>query len=288
MKFAQGIASGTQAKPVTALDMFQLPTINLNLGLKRAQYNTITKSVEITYENKGIRAYVRTSAGILAGGERIITVGDIETQRIEANETRSFSYPADLTEYIATGQNLTIDMFTLYGENSEVLDHAIAYTGLVDIVAVQDRCDITVTALEYDARTQRFMVGIENEGPVRCFADAELRNLIVEDAPTTVEYPGTLPIGRSDSRIMEIKQRMTPVDLADNPEVLVHLMYGEKDDLLLNVLDVRLPLREYSPTGLSMTAALIGVIGVLVIIIIILFVMMRRKRRKEEKEKKRQ
>lgn len=293
MKFAQGIASGTESKAVTALDMFPLPTINLNLGLKRTRYNTITKSIEITYENKGIRAYVRTSAGILAGNERIITVGDVETQRIEANETRSISYKADLTENVAAGQNLTVDMFTIYGESQEILDHAISYTGPIEVVTVQDRCDLTITSLEYNTKTQRFRVNVENEGPVRCHVDSELRNIIVEDEPTTVEYPGTLQVDARDSAVLEIKQRMTPVDLADNPEVLVHLMYGEQEDLLLNVLDARLPLREYSPTGMSTTGLLISIISMLLIIIIVLLVMVRRKGKeekgkKEEKAKKRQ
>ena len=286
MKFAQGIASGTSSEQVKALDMFPLPTVDLNLGLRRTQYNTITKSVEITYENKGIRAHIRTSAGILAGNERVITVGDVDTQRIEANETRSFSYEADLTEYVAAGQNLTIDMFTLYGESPTILDHAIAFTGPLQVVTIQDRCDMAVKSLEYNTRTQRFRIKVDNDGPVLCFVDAELRSIIVEDVPITIEYPGTMPVGRRDSKVMEIKQRMTPVDLADNPDVLVHLMYGEQEDLLINTIDVRLPIKEYTPTGLSMTTILIGIISLLIIIIIIMFVMMRKKKKADKGKKK--
>jgi hypothetical protein len=279
MKFGIGIGTGTQSEPVKALDMFPLPVVNLELALKKAQYNTVTKSVEITYENKGIRAFSRGSAGILAEGQRVLTVGDTDVQRMEANETRGFQYAADLTRYIAERKNLSIDLFTLYGESADTFDQAIAFTGALPVVTLQDKCELSVKSLEYNTRTQRFLVSIENDGAVDCFADAELRAVIIDDKPATVEYPGTLTVAEDDSLVMEIKQRMTDVDLADNPEVLVHLRYGEREDLMLNVLDVRLPLREFTGSRITPTMILSGVVVLLLLIIIVMFFVMRRRKK---------
>lgn len=280
MKFGIGIGTGTQSEPVKALDMFPLPVINLEMVLKKAQYNTVTKSVEITYENKGIRAFAKGSAGILADGERVIAVGDENITRTEPNETRGYTYPADLTEYVAAQKNLSIDLFTLYGESPDVFDQAIAFTGPLPVVTLQDQCDVSARALVYNTRTQRFVLEIENDGETDCFVDAELRAVIVDDKPGTIAYPGTLPLLEGARGELELKQRMTPVDIADNPEVLVHLSYGEREDLMLNVLDVRLPLREYTGSMLTLTNILIGVVVLLIVIILIMFFVLRRRDRK--------
>lgn len=280
MKFGLGIGTGTQSEPVKALDMFPLPVINLEMVLKKAQYNTVTKSVELTYENKGIRAFAKGSAGILADGARIVTIGDENITRIEPNETRGFPYRADLTEYVAAQKNLSIDLFTLYGESPDVFDQAIAFTGPLQVVTLQDRCEVSALALEYNVQTQRFLLKVENDGEMNCFVDAELRAVVIDDKPVTVAYPGTLPLPEGETQDLEIKQRMTPVDLADNRDVLVHLSYGEREDLMLNVLDVKLPLREYSGSRFTLTNILIGTVVLLVIIIVVMLFVLRRRDKK--------
>jgi hypothetical protein len=279
VKFGQGITRGSEGEPVKALDMFPLPVVDLEMVLKKAQYNTLTKSIEITYENRGVRAFLKTSAGILADGERIMAVGDPELERIEPNETHGFQYPADLTEYIANQQSLTVDLFTLYGESPRTLDHAITLTAPLEVVTAKDDCKLSLKSLQYNARTARFLLTIENDGKVDCHADIELREVIIDDVPTDVPYPGIVGIPSGDTATLEIKQRMSEVDLADNPEVRVRVQYGERQDFLLSLLEARLPVKRYEGIRISSTAVMAGVIGVLLIIIIIMFFIMRRQRK---------
>ncbi len=282
IKFGQGLTRGTESEPVKALDIFPLPVIDLNMVLRKVAYNAVSKNVEITYENRGIRAFSRTSAGILADNDRVLTIGDKDVQRVEANETRGFQYVADLSEYIVEQQDLKIDLFTLYGESPDTLDHAIAITAPLPVVTVEDRCEIIVESLQYNKRTQRFLLKVENDGPVDCHADVELRDVIIEDQPTLVELPGTTAIEKGDAAVIEIKQRMTDVDLADNPDVRVRVRYGEREGLLLSVLEARLPLKEYAGTRINMTIVLLGVIGLLIIIIVVMWFVIRRRRKKQQ------
>lgn len=281
VKFGQGITRGTEAEPVKALDMFPLPVVDLELVLRKLQYNTLTKNVEITYDNRGIRTYVKTSAGILANDERVLAVGDQDVQRIETNQTRGFQYPADLTQYVADQADLQLDLFTLYGESQDTLDHAIVVTSPLPAVTIQDDCELTAKRIQYNRKTQRFILELENEAPVQCFASIELRDLIVDDQPTSVPYPEIALLDRGDTLKLEIKQRMTDVDLADNPEIRLRVRYGERSDFLLSVLEVRLPLGEYAGFGISTTGLLIGVIALLIIIIIVMFFVLRKRRKFE-------
>lgn len=282
MKFGKGITKGKDSEPVRALDMFFLPVIDLNMVLRAVQYNAFTKEVEITYDNKGIRAFALTSAGILADGKRVLTIGDKDVQRVGTNETIAFTYPADLSEYLAAGRNLSVDLFTLYGESPEMLDHAVAFTGPLRVVSVEDKCELDVKSLAYDSRTQRFVVKIKNTGSVDCVANVELVDVIINDEPIIVATPGTERIPARKTGLVRVKQRMTPVDLADNPEVLVRVRYGQRQEFLLKQLEKRFPLEKYEEKQKISTTLvlLVGVILVLFLIIIVLLVRQRKRRQK--------
>lgn len=280
LKFGQGVTIGTESEPVKALDFFPLPVIDLNLVFQKMQYNTQTRNVEITYANKGMRAFVKTSIGILANGDRILTVGDVDVQRVESNETAGYQYPADLTEQVASGQNLTADMFTLYGESPDTLDRAITLTAPLPVITMTDNCELGLKTIQYNSKTQRFVVKVENNGPADCFADIELRDVIVNDQPTTITYPGTAAVKAGRTGTIEIKQRMTEVDLADNPEVNVHAQYGERQEFMLSIIEARMPLTEYKEAGISTTIMLTALIGLLLIVIVIMFFAMRRRGQK--------
>jgi hypothetical protein len=246
--------------------------------LKKVQYNTVTKNIELTYDNPGIRAFVRATAGILANGQRIIAVGDADTQRIESNITASFQYAADLGEAVAEQQNLTVDLFALYGESPDVLDHGVAFAGPLEIVTLNDRCELTLKSLQYNRRTQRFSIRIENDGPVDCNAGIELRDVIINDQPATVAYHGTFSVPEGKTQSIEIKQRMTDVDIADNQEIRVRMRYGERQDTLLSLLEAKMPLREATALGISTTMLLAIVIAVLILTISIMWLVMRKRR----------
>lgn len=278
IKFGQGITRGTESEPVRALDMFQLPVVDLNLILLRAQYNALTKNIEITYENNGTRAFLRTSAGVLANGERVITVGDTDVRRVESGDTAGFEYDADLTQYITEQKSLTLDLFTLYGESPDTMDHAIALTAPLQVVTVKDDCQLTLKDVQYNTRTQRFMVSVRNDGPVPCYSSLEMRGVIIDDKPTNVAQPGIARIEKGGTEVVEIKQRMTDVDLADNSQVLVHVNYGARSDFLLSTLESRMPLKQYTGSAINSTIVLISIIAVLIIVIIVLIILYKRKR----------
>jgi hypothetical protein len=278
IKFGQGITRGTIAEPVKALDTFPLPIINLELVLRKVQYNTLTKNIEITYENRGIRAFVKTSAGILANNTPVLTVGDPDVQRVESGQSIGFQYPADLTAQLDSRQALKIDMLTLYGESADTLDRAIILTTPLEVITVQDRCELSVKKVQYNERTQRFILTIENDGPVDCYSTVELREVIVNDKPTTIVSP-VFTIEKRGTAAIEMKQRMTEVDLADNPEVNVHARYGEREGLMLNILDARLPVKQYRERNVIL---IISITIALALAVLVVWLILRPRRQKRK------
>jgi hypothetical protein len=277
IKLGQGIPMGvSEYEPIKALDMFYLPALVIQIDFGFAQYNTIEKTLEIVYRNRGSRAFLSGTIGIMVDGTVVQTVGDKDLQRLERNETRGFRYSIDLSEYVAQNKNLTADVFTIYGESPEILDRAIATQVPIRIATADDQCELKLDRVTFDERTQRISVMLDNPSDADCYASINLLDLIIDDQPQLVNYPGQAFIRANSRETFRIKQRMTPVDLEDNPDVHVRVLYGEHDGLLFNIIDERVP---FGRAGEYTMIIIVGVIAVLLILIIVLFVLWRRSRK---------
>lgn len=277
VKVGQGVPMGTAAyEPIKALDMFFLPMLVIQIDFGYAQYNTVDKTLELVYRNRGSRAFLSGTISVLAGDQTIQTIGDKEVQRLERNETRGFRYEIDLSEYAAQNINLTADILTIYGESPEIMDRAIATKVPIRFSTANDQCDLKLESVTFDERTQRISVTLDNPSEVDCYASINLIDMIINDEKQLVNYPGQALIPAGSSETFKIKQRMTPVDIADNPTVHARILYGSQDGLLFKIIDETVP---FTMAGEYTVIIIVGVIAVLLILIIILFVLWRRSKK---------
>jgi hypothetical protein len=279
VKVGQGVPMGISTyEPIKALDMFFLPALVIQIELGYVQYNTIEKTLEIVYRNRGSRATLSGAIGIMVDGTTIMTVGDKDLQRLERNETRGFRYQVDLSEYIGQNRNLTADIFTVYGESPEIMDRAIAAQVPIRVSTAGDNCELELGRVSFDDNTQRISVSLKNPSDSDCYASINFIDMIIDDQPQLINYPGQAFIPAGSSRTFKIKQRMTPVDLEDNKEVHARILYGEHDGLLFSIIDKRVPLEM---AGEYTTIIIIAVIAILLILVIVLFVLWRRSRKEK-------
>ncbi|MEM4254383.1 MAG: hypothetical protein QXR48_03305 [Candidatus Woesearchaeota archaeon] len=279
VKLGQGVPMGeAQYQPIKALDMFFLPTLNIQVDLGYIQYNTIEKKLEIVYRNRGVRAFLSGTIGLLVDGKTVATVGDKDVQTLEKNETKGIRYDVDLSEYISQNKKITADILTIYGESPEIMDRAIAAQIDVRVGSADDQCELRLGPVSFDERTQRISVGLENPTSSECYAAISLIDVIIEDKKQNINYPGQAYIPPRSRETFKIKQRMTPVDLEDNPTVHVRIVYGEREGLLFKALDAIVPFRKSSGYA---GIILFGIIAVLLIIIIIIFVLWRKTKNKK-------
>lgn len=272
------------SEPVTGITRCKV-AINTTTNLTRSLSTKLNNSDAcITFGNDSIvldcKGFSitgnRTGIGILVDGQNVQTLGDRDVQRLERNETRGFRYPVELTEMFAANRNVTADIFTIYGEAADIQDRAIAAQVRVNLAGADDQCELELKRLTYIERTQRFGVTLANPSEVDCYASISLLEVVVDDVPQILTYPDTALVRAGDTETFPIKQRMTPVDLEDNPDVHVRAFYGEEDGLLFKIIDERRPIEKPVDYALLLT---VGIIAILIILIIVLFILWRRSKK---------
>jgi hypothetical protein len=279
VKVGQGIPAGiANYEPIKALDMFFLPTLLIQVDFGLIQYNALEKVIEIVFRNKGVRAFLTSTITVRVDGGVVQTLGDKDLQRLERNETRGFRYAIDLSSAVAENRNLTAEIFTIYGESPEILDRAIEAEVPIQVSTGDDQCELKLGKVTFDERTQRISVGLKNPSGVDCYASINLLDVIIDDQPQLINYPGQALIQAGSKETFKIKQRMTPVDLEDNPLVHVRVLYGERDGLLFKVIDKTVP---FGRAGDYTMIIIAGIIALLLILVIILFLLWRRSRKQQ-------
>jgi len=280
VKVGQGIPHGlSEYEPIRALDMFFLPSAKIEIDLAFVQYNMLEKVLEVVYRNNGSRAALLGTVTILADGVPVQTVGDTAVQILERNETLGFRYAADLSEEVAGKNLLVADVFTTYGESAESQDRSLAAQMPITVSDQQDECELELGKVAFDQITQRLAVTLKNPSDVDCFASIALLDMVISDQRQTVTYPGTAKVPEDSKETFRIKQRMTDVDIADNAQVRVRVLYGMRDGLLFKSLDTTVPLEQ---TGSYKAYLIGGIIAVLIILVVVLLVLLRRTRRAQK------
>lgn len=268
IKFAKGISKGEQFyQTVQGLDTFPVPKIDLGLSIADLYYNPASQQLELGITNqKDARTYLTSSLLVQGDGQPIQTVGDEEPQLLQGQETRGLAYAIDLNEHLT--KDLTADIALTYGASPDEFEKELIITKDIITEASRTDCDIDIDSAEYDKDTQRFQIRISSND---CYARITLPDVIINDQEETLES-GTERV--KGSRVIEIKQRLDEVDLADNPDLTVRVTYGGRATILDHVKEDTLPLR--TPSALNANAILIGIIAILGVII--LFLLWNRKR----------
>ena len=279
IKFGQGRTGGggDSFSLVEALDEFPLPKYELVTSVVSVDYNQGTGELEVVYKNDAnVDIFSKSSVSVFISGTQVAAVGDEEPILIFEGDTFGVSY--DCPELAAHPSletaNITADVYAVFGESTGSLNRLLQQTLNVGLISFEDRSSIDVTKIQYNKNTQRLSVTVTNTGDVACYVcpDVKLRINGREQSSRLVDDPEYLEAGKSASTSKRID--MTDADIADNPTVLVHISFGERENVLGNSLDKDLTLEVAS----GMTFLIIG--GIVVILIIITTVILLKRRKK--------
>jgi hypothetical protein len=275
VKFARSARERTSGvSAVEGLDLFYIPVPNLNLSVYSIKYNKATSRLEITYQsNSNMPAYFKGTITLITSSGNI-RVGDLEEIFIAPEDFKTVVYEGvDISD-----EDLSAEVFVLYGETPSSLDRVLQGTYDVQIVSVLDRCELDIKSLKYNEQEKAFVVKLKNLGDFECWASVELKDIVINRLEQTIgsETSERIPAGKSKK--IFIYEILTESDFDENNFVRVVSYYGERRDSLVNVLERRFEL-DYQRFN---TLTYVIFILVLVILLFIVLLIIARRREKDD------
>jgi len=277
VKFARGARERTAGiAPVEGLDLFYLPVPTLSLQIYSIKYNKATSQLEVTYKSdSNMPAYFKGTLTLVSESGRT-RLGDLDPVFISPGGFKTIIY--DGVEIL--GENITAEVYTIYGESPSSLDRAIQGTFQVEIVSVLDKCQIDVKYVKYNKQEKAFMIKIKNLGDVECWADVEIRDVLINNIKQTLGAEASENILPGKSKKIFIFERMTDYDLEENPFVDISVYYGEKRDSLVNLFKGRFELDLQKFTLLTYVILIV----IFLILILVLWIIIIRRRDNDDED----
>lgn len=246
VKFAQGARQPTGAiATVEDLDRFPMPRYDLGLEITSIVYNKATGSLEVTYHNTvGMAEYFKSTVTI-RDGTSVKVAGDESPLFLDKNEYKTVVYRTDVDGNPLNLQSdqLSGDVFTVFGESPISLENTYQKTFQIDIIDVLDDSQINITGLYYDKVDQQFLVRIENVGPKAAYVSVELLDLMINGQPITVGGDGAVLIPKGKDAYLPVIVEMADADFTDNPSVHVRAYYGERELSRIKITEATFPIQ---------------------------------------------
>src|SRR3989344_6767296 len=236
VKFAQGARAPQGAiSQVEALDMFYLPVYTLNLEVESLKYNKATNKLEVTLKNTEAQAVYAIGTYSLTDSDGIKqTVGDVGTNFIDGNEIKTFTYDV---ETMPDG-SVNVDIFIIYGESKGSLEKEIRKSMEVQTVRVLDECEIKINDVTLNTRNKNFYINVENIGKVDCYVDAELVDVVIAGEKNIFGLDNVEHLNGGGKKNLKIKvENIEEDDLEDNQRIKVRAYYGERENVLVRVIE---------------------------------------------------
>jgi hypothetical protein len=254
LKFGQGFASGGSSE-VRGLDIFFLPKYDFAVDINSVKYNRATKELEVTYENKGnLGVYLSSSIEVLSSGVRIATLGDRDPVYIDSGSTLAVAYLSELD-----GQNLTAKFTTMFGEIPGSFERVIYKEMKIEIIEVKDISSLNISKVSYDKSAHKVKVGIMNTGEVKTYAKTRIKLYIYGDERIMVQDKVML-LEPGVSKDAVFITTLSDTNIEENPEINVRINYGERESVLIKVLEGNYPL------------IIIGDYTILIIVVVLLII----------------
>lgn len=256
LKFGQGFAEGGSSE-VRALDMFPLPKYELAIDINSVKYNRATRELEVIYENKGnMGVYLSSSIEVLSSGVRITTLGDKDSVYMDSGSTLAVAYTSELNE-----QNLTAKFTTMFGEIPGSFERVIYKDMKIEMIEVNDVSSLNISKVSYDKSAHKIKVGISNIGEVKTYAKTQIRLVIYGEERIMVQDKAML-IESGELKDAVFITTLSDTNIEENPEVTVHINYGERESVLIKVLEGSYPLIiSFDYVTASVVAVIVIIIG---------------------------
>lgn len=280
VKFARGARAQTGGvAEVEGLDLFPLPTPFLNLSIYSIQYNKINSQLEVTYKSDSNAPLYLKGTITLISSEGRNRVGDLNPIFVAPGDFKTISYSVD----VASSDNLTADISTLFGETSSSLDRMLSGKLNVGAISILDKCKFSIEdikGVKYNKQKKEFVVKVKNPFEVDCWVDLELNDIHEGYTTRTLSPEGSVIIPSRKTKEIEIKEELTDSDLEKNSMIDLTLYSGERENNLVYSLTGKFPLGIEAFTALTYIA--VGIAIIIIILIIIILFIKRRKKKKDE------
>jgi len=279
VKFARGArVPGGTINPVEDLDRFPMPSYELSMSITSVVYNKATQSLEVTYKNNvDLATYFKSTIHIKnKDGETLDTVGNKTIGFIDGGESKTLVYHPELPD---TDQNLTAEVYTIYGESKTSLEKVLRGTFKIEAITIIDDAEIEIIGLVYDKSSGKFLVTIENTGAVDVYVDVELVDVWFNGEYITVSADDIEKIRTGKAKQIPVNIKLEEEDLEDerNSRILVRGVYGERKHALVKVKEKEFELRLRKGLVWWYIPAAILVI-VIILFLILLFIKRKGKR----------
>lgn len=245
VKFAQGARQPTGAiSTVEDLDRFPMPRYEINLDVSSIVYNRATGALEVTYHNtENLATYFKSTITVRDGTD-VVVLGDARPVFLDKNEYKTVVYSADTEGDPLSFQSndLSGDVFVIYGEGPESLEKTYQATFDIDVIEVLDDAEIEIRDAYYDTTAREFVVVVGSTGEAPAYVSAEVVDLLVNGEELTVGGDGVVLIEPGDEEKIGVVVAMADEDFADNPTVLVRAFYGERELSRIKSKEARFPL----------------------------------------------
>lgn len=232
VKFAQGARN--PEGPIAAvedLDKFPMPSYALNMELFSIIYNKATNTLWVTYHNlANLGTFVKGTITLNVDGQQIV-VGDQEPVFVDKNQYKTITY-----DVVLEGDNITAQVYTLFGEGRRSLENVLQGTVQVGIVEILDDSAINITSVVYDRNNNEFLVTIENIGDVDVYVNLELLDLFVNGEYIIVSSPDTVLLKPDQKVTLKVPVKLSDSDIENNPVIKVKSYYGERENSLIKTI----------------------------------------------------
>ncbi|MFH1505732.1 MAG: hypothetical protein ABIE94_01950, partial [archaeon] len=234
VKFAQSARSpsGTISQ-VEDLDRFFLPRYTLDLDIDSIVYNEATGALEVTYKsNVDVAIYFKST----------VTLNDDETppqKRVgdpdpifidgQAFKTVFYDKTVDGRDLLLIGDNLSGSVSTIFGEAPNSLELLVEKDFIINRIDVMDESELEIAKVQYDRGGNRFLVTLENVGPVDVFSKVELIDLWINGEFLTVASEDIVFLEVGESLVVSVPVEMVEEDEEFNQIISVKAYYGERE-----------------------------------------------------------
>lgn len=294
IKFGIGHASGTQMG-FSALTMFPLPTYEARLSTESVFYSPKQGRIFVRFKNDGkVGVFEFTSLTVKSGDEVVAKAADKEPQFIGGGETYTASFDVKIPgERLA--ENLTVILYTSYGDSPNALDKYITATGKygpplqlpLKIEEIKDNSKVQLVSLSYYRISKRFGVKVKNIGDVTAYVDAELPDVSVSGISQTLGYEGVEKVEPGKEAELLIPADLTDLEVKALDKQRVKVLYGENKNLLINKIDREMKVN-IEEIGGGITGLITGagsyIIGAVILVVLIVGFLFWRKRKSSTKE----
>ena len=264
VKFGQNVpAAGSGLFPV---DLFPVRAPIIGLNIIGAEYNTLSRELEITYENTGnAPEYVKSRIIVFVDGVSVGILGDEEPFAVGRGEKFGKGYPIE----IENGAIIT-NVTAMYGSSRKSTENgvvAILNAGRVEFV---DRSSLEISGFTHDKETNDLLVTFANNGSSKAYFRADA-NLNISGMATRIEDENFYEVEPGEAKIVKFPGVMQGASGA-----IAGADYGSREAFLGNRIE-----KEYVPQSAADYTLIFAGIVILLLLVIAYFVWDKMKAKKK-------